>query len=123
MSVPYPVEEFQYLQIPDPDRPQPQYSPSANTPFILPQQQLPYPGAQPAGHPQQQLPYPPGPGAQPSGQVLPTSQPYVQGGYGQNFQESISNQELNEGLHDLGRNLLKQGNYYVIIDWCFYFTF
>ena len=130
MSVPYPADESQHLQIPDPDRTQSYYSPPAASPFIDPQlqhfqeppghpqhhpvypppqglsyQDLPYPPPQhyppyhpPPGHPHQHPPYPT------QQQALPTNPEH-----GQNFQESMSSLNLNEGLQDIGKNLLKQG--------------
>ena len=109
MSVPYPVDDSQHLQIPDPDSVQfsshstnSTYSTNSNfsthstyssTPFINPRQPLPYP-------PPQELPYPPQ-------QSVPASQD----GYGENFLESANNLQLNEGLQNLGKNLLKQGKF------------
>ena len=90
MSVPpYPVDERQHLQIPDPDNPT-QSSTHFTTPFINPHDpHFPH-------QPTQDLPYPPQ-------QSLPINPD------GDNFRESLNNLQLNEGLQDLGRNLLKQG--------------
>ena len=120
MSLPYPVEGSQHLQIPDPDR-DPQYYHNPNTPFVNPQQQQPPYPPQQNHYPPQQNPYPPQnqnlPYPPPQGQHLPYPAHQPDGaeqypsnpGYGNNFQESMSNLDLNEGLHDLGKNLLKQG--------------
>ena len=94
-SLPYPLDERQHLQIPDPDTAQfSSHSSTSSTPFINPQQAqpLPYP-------PATDLPYPPH-----------QSGPLSQDGYDENFRESVSNLQLNEGLQDIGKNLLKQGN-------------
>ena len=109
MSVPYPVDESQHLQIPDPDTKQYNtHSSHHSTPFVNPHQSLPYPPPQ-----SQELPYP-------AHQSLPGSQEEY---YGENFRESVGNLQLNEGLQDLGKNLLKQGNSWKIFLVTFIFDF
>ena len=127
MSVPpYPVDDRQHLQIPEPDAPvqysqysqysqHSQHSTHLTTPFVnphfphqqpapentpYPPQNTPYP-PQTTPYPPENTPYPPQNTPYPPQQSLPTNP--------DNFRESVSNLQINEGLQDLGRNLLKQG--------------